>query len=670
MEHLFEGLAHTPHQHFTLYFYAAVLRVIAQTSLHFGSAAAANERLPFLAGYFDEIASRGVPGESLFEVYANWRQAIDAWERRARVRLPLADLRAAASLEHDELVLLAQIGLPDEDPRFGLAFDAMQNGIGEPRAGLSTLAAGWRSDAAIDARAAVHRLHSLGLVEPLAGSATLRVNSSTWDAVRGSAIVSTTGWAQFVRPEALPDFESLVLPDRLVTDCARLQRALAAGTVKTVILRGPRHNGRRTLAGAIARALGQGMLEVSEPDARDGRWSAASTLACLLNAVVVVAGDPAPSESFELPPVSEALAPLFVTLPSSGGIGGRRADSAVTLRLPIPDRDARERLWNGTLGGPGSGLTSLRMTSGNIIRAARIANASSIVNEGEPVDDAVLRAAVRTLDRPGLEALTQRVEASGDWSQLAVSSETLRELTTLTARCRQRERLAAFVGEGFGGLGPGVRALFKGPSGTGKTLAARILASALGMDLYRVDLSAVVNKYIGETEKNLERVFARAEELDVILLLDEGDALLTQRTGVQTANDRYANLETNYLLQRLESYEGILVITTNAGERIDTAFQRRMDVVIDFSLPDASERWAIWQLHLPPAHEVDLEVLHAAVQRCALSGAQIRNVALHASLLAVESESPLTSVHFEAAVDREYRKQGAVSPLRVRIGAR
>jgi hypothetical protein len=437
-----------------------------------------------------------------------------------------------------------------------------------------------------------------------------------------------------------------------------------------VILRGPRHNGRRTLAGAIARALGQGMLEVSEPDARDGRWSAASTLACLLNAVVVVAGDPAPSESFELPPVSEALAPLFVTLPSSGGIGGRRADSAVTLRLPIPDRDARERLWNGTLGGPGSGLTSLRMTSGNIIRAARIANASSIVNEGEPVDDAVLRAAVRTLDRPGLEALTQRVEASGDWSQLAVSSETLRELTTLTARCRQRERLAAFVGEGFGGLGPGVRALFKGPSGTGKTLAARILASALGMDLYRVDLSAVVNKYIGETEKNLERVFARAEELDVILLLDEGDALLTQRTGVQTANDRYANLETNYLLQRLESYEGILVITTNAGERIDTAFQRRMDVVIDFSLPDASERWAIWQLHLPPAHEVDLEVLHAAVQRCALSGAQIRNVALHASLLAVESESPLTSVHFEAAVDREYRKQGAVSPLRVRIGAR
>ena len=151
-------------------------------------------------------------------------------------------------------------------------------------------------------------------------------------------------------------------------------------------------------------------------------------------------------------------------------------------------------------------------------------------------------------------------------------------------------------------LNYGVRALFSGPSGTGKTLAARLLASALQMDLYRLDLSAVVNKYIGETEKNLNQIFARAEELDVILLLDEGDALLTQRTEVSNANDRYANLETNYLLQRLKSFEGILIVTTNAGDRIDSAFQRRMDVVISFPPPDATERWVIWQLHLPVTH--------------------------------------------------------------------
>src|SRR5207302_9271403 len=138
---------------------------------------------------------------------------------------------------------------------------------------------------------------------------------------------------------------------------------------------------------------------------------------------------------------------------------------------------------------------------------------------------------------------------------------------------RHRERLRGAVGEVLGDqLNAGVRALFSGSSGTGKTLAARLLASALQMDLYRLDLSSVVNKYIGETEKNLNRVFAHAEELDVILLIDEGDALLTKRTGIQNANDRYANLETNYLLQRLEGYEGIVLVTTNAVDRIDSAF--------------------------------------------------------------------------------------------------
>jgi hypothetical protein len=668
MDELFDGLPHTPHQHFTLYFYAALLRVIEQASLHFGSAAAANEGLPFLAGYFDEVTRRGVQGDTLSEAYTNWRHGIDAWERRARVRLPLAALRATAGLTHDDLVLLAQIGMPEEDPRFGLVFDALQGGVGEPRPGISMLAAGWRSDGRMDARAAVHRLQFFGLIDPPAsGVTTLRPNAGLWDAVRGGSVVTTIGWARFTQPDAWPSLDELVLPTTLREDCRKLCGALEDGAVKTVIVRGPRHNGRRTLAGAIARALGRGTVDVSSVESPgDMRWQTASTLACLLNASIVTSGEPAPSESFELPSIPEPLTPLFVTLTLAGGVTGRLADSAVTVRVPVPDRVARERLWSGALGHEQQGLANLRMTSGNIVRAARIARAASLVHTDEQFDQASLRSAVRTLDRPGLEALAQRIEAGGDWSQLAVSADTLRELTTLTSRCRQRERLGAFVGEAFGGLGPGVKALFKGPSGTGKTLAARILASVLGMDLYRVDLSAVVNKYIGETEKNLERVFARAEELDVILLLDEGDALLTQRTGVQSANDRYANLETNYLLQRLESYDGILVVTTNAGERIDTAFQRRMDVVIDFALPDASERWAIWQLHLPTAHDVDLDMLHATVQRCALSGAQIRNVALHASLLAVEGESRVTSLHVEAAVDREYRKQGAVSPLRVR----
>ena len=206
--------------------------------------------------------------------------------------------------------------------------------------------------------------------------------------------------------------------------------------------------------------------------------------------------------------------------------------------------------------------------------------------------------------------------------------------------------------------------MFTGPSGTGKTLAARLLSSALQKDLYRVDLSAVVNKYIGETEKNLNQVFARAEELDVILLLDEGDALLSGRTSVHNANDRYANLETNYLLQRLETYEGILIVTTNAGDRIDGAFQRRMDVVVDFRPPGAAERHAIWQMHLPESHAIDSALLAEVAGRCALTGGQIRNAALHASLLAIEDGGIVTSSKIESAVQREYRKAGAVCPLR------
>jgi SpoVK/Ycf46/Vps4 family AAA+-type ATPase len=189
------------------------------------------------------------------------------------------------------------------------------------------------------------------------------------------------------------------------------------------------------------------------------------------------------------------------------------------------------------------------------------------------------------------------------------------------------------------------------------------------MDIYRVDLASVVNKYLGETEKNLGRIFSLAEELDVILLLDEGDALLARRTAVQTSNDRYANLETNYLLQRIESFEGIVLLTTNAGDHIDSAFQRRMDVVVDFRAPEAPERWVIWQLHLPTDHEIDGTLLREIAARCPFTGGQIRNAVLHAAMLALDQGASMRTEHLEAAVQREYRKSGAVNPLRRTNGA-
>jgi SpoVK/Ycf46/Vps4 family AAA+-type ATPase len=207
-----------------------------------------------------------------------------------------------------------------------------------------------------------------------------------------------------------------------------------------------------------------------------------------------------------------------------------------------------------------------------------------------------------------------------------------------------------------------VRALFEGPSGTGKTLAARVLATELGVDLYRVDLAAVVNKYIGETEKNLGRVLARAEDLDVVLLLDEGDALLGRRTDVKSSNDRWANLETNYLLQRLESYAGVVIITTNAARHIDPAFRRRMDAVASFALPDAEARWQLWHLHLPADHVVPADVLENVSVRHAFTGGQIRVASITATLLALGAETAVGATELAAAVEGEYRKAGASIP--------
>src|SRR5215208_5624523 len=422
-----------PHEHFTLYFYAAVLRVLEQAATHFGSAEAATGRLPFLAGYFDELAGRGLEGVGFGEAHGRWRATIDAWERTAPGRLPLAALRRAAGLGHDDLTLLAQVGLPDEDPRFGLAFDALQGGGGERRATLAMLAAGWRRDASAngsggDARGAAHRLRALGLVESASGDGgALRPSAAVWEAVRGSATVDAGGWARHRARDTLPELA------------------------------------------ALARALGKGVLDVAPlSDPGDPRWRAAATLACLLDAAIVMAAEPGPSETFALPALPGGLAPVFVTLGAAGGLSGPLADRAVTLRLPVPDRPARERLWRGALGDDAPALAWLRLTSGNIVRAAAIAGAG-----GGAADADSLRAAVRALERPGLEALARRVEAADeiagdDWARLAVPAETLDELRTLAARCRQRERLGAFVGEALGGLGPGVRALFRGPSGTGK----------------------------------------------------------------------------------------------------------------------------------------------------------------------------------------------------------
>jgi SpoVK/Ycf46/Vps4 family AAA+-type ATPase len=354
-----------------------------------------------------------------------------------------------------------------------------------------------------------------------------------------------------------------------------------------------------------------------------------------------------------------------------GGVSGPPLERAVTLNLPAPEAAHRRAVWQRALAGrAGEDLPAIverfLLPLGNLERAAGVAAGYASLERREKVTTADVQLACRSLNRQKLDTLAQRLEVGGGWDDLVVNEATASELSELESRCRHRERLLRNLGAGFrNSINCGVRALFNGPSGTGKTLAAKVLAAVLQSDVYRLDLASVVNKYIGETEKNLSQLLARAEELDVILLVDEGDSLMTNRTDVKSANDRYANLETNYLLQRLETYQGVVIVTTNAGNRIDQAFKRRFDVLVDFQPPDPRERLLIWRRHLPDTHRATDACLQKVTAHCALNGGQIRNAALHAALLSVESgrEGDVDDADIEAAVRREYRKAGASCPL-------
>jgi SpoVK/Ycf46/Vps4 family AAA+-type ATPase len=341
----------------------------------------------------------------------------------------------------------------------------------------------------------------------------------------------------------------------------------------------------------------------------------------------------------------------------------------MTLTVPFPNPDERERVWRSAFADAEvddlEGLVRrYHLPTGYIRQAATLAMAHAALDARSMVSTQDVAEASRSLNRQQLDTLATRIETGVQWSDLVVNDTTAANLRELELRCHHREGLLARLGPAFQSTtNRGVRALFSGPSGTGKTLAATILASVLGVDLYRVDLSAVVNKYIGETEKNLNRVLSRAEELDVVLLLDEGDSLLGNRTDVKSANDRYANLETNYLLQRLADYQGVVVVTTNANQHIDRAFQRRIDIVVNFVPPGAAERLSIWDLHLPPDSVVTRTLLDDVAQRCSLTGGQIRNAGLAATLIAMDAGDPVDDEHLLLAIEGEYRKAGALCPL-------
>jgi hypothetical protein len=466
--------------------------------------------------------------------------------------------------------------------------------------------------------------------------------------------------------------------DQLLAPRAVLERAIADLAVcppglARVVVRGRTGSGRRTLLAALAGAGRRALATIDAamlirekrlPDLRGmlehahlGGW-----LPCIDGLDTIPSDDPAMRATVRdviaahVGPVTvrlprhaqPPLAPGYVLIELPDSTIAERAqqwrDALAPHRLEVKDPDELAARFNV---GPGT----IRTVADAVARGAP-----------EAVDEAIERSMRQHLETR-LGTVATRVTRLATWAQIVLPADIRDSIVELVARVRHRRKV--YDTWGFDQVitsARGLTALFQGGPGTGKTLVASAIAHDLGLDLYRIDLSRVISKWIGETEQNLGKVFDAAEEGQALILFDEADSLFAKRTEVRTSVDRYANLEVNYLLQRLDSFEGVAILTTNFGTAIDNAFKRRLSCRLTFPFPDDEARERLWAVHLPAqmprAGKLDLASL---ARRYRMSGGYIRNAALRAAFLAAEEGAVLTQDHLERAVRAEFREGGKLA---------
>jgi hypothetical protein len=457
-------------------------------------------------------------------------------------------------------------------------------------------------------------------------------------------------------------------PDVSWGDEAPLAGALTAG-VTLAYLREPATGSGRVLALGALRRRGLGSLLLAlgrlaaEPDAV-ALAGAAAREARLRGAGVVAA--PAEAHAGRVAVVEALRAdPLPLLLVGAEPWDpGWAADTPLLVEVPASTAAERSALWRHALDGSPAEVDAGQATAQFLLRPEQVARAAgSAAVQARLGAGAVtaehVRAGARAENGSALQRLARRVQPAVGWDDLVLPPSTATALREVAIRARHRERvLGDWRMRPGGGRGFGVAALFAGDPGTGKTMSAEVVAGELGLDLYVVDLATVVDKYVGETEKNLERIFTAAAGVNGVLLFDEADAVFGKRSEVRDAHDRYANVESAYLLQRMETFDGLAVLATNLRANIDEAFTRRLDVVVDFPLPDVDHRLALWRRclrTLPCEDGLDLEFCAQAFE---LAGGGIRSAAVTAAYLAAEAGGPVTMSHVVTAVQREYRKLG------------
>ncbi|HVA41707.1 MAG TPA: ATP-binding protein, partial [Candidatus Binataceae bacterium] len=378
--------------------------------------------------------------------------------------------------------------------------------------------------------------------------------------------------------------------------------------------------------------------------------------ACALVIDADVCGEPA--ERAALARLADRVTTPLVVLTRNATRVGRQATLAIEVAKP--SRDEQRALWRRVLGDEAAAsldgtldamLAQFDLDGHAIETAAAQASVAPGANLGQRLWHSCRRGA-----RTELDDVAQRIESTAAPDDLVLPAPQRATLGDISVHVRNRVRV--YDDWRMGGpsaRGLGISALFAGPSGTGKTLAAEVIAHQLELDLYRIDLSQVVSKYIGETERNLRRVFDAADEGGAVLLFDEADALFGKRSEVRDSHDRYANVEISYLLQRMESYRGLAILTTNMRTAIDPAFMRRLRFVVTFPFPDLERREAIWRRAFPAAAPIG-GLDYGKLARLTVSGGNIRNIALYAAFLAADRGEPIGMAHLLRAARVECAK--------------
>ena len=452
---------------------------------------------------------------------------------------------------------------------------------------------------------------------------------------------------------------------------------------------GPPGSGRRTAARALAGALGLTLLSADLACAAESGGELAALLRLLfreaeLNKRLLYLDGVEELRADDKRGLYHALRTAIArdrgvivmagTSPLSAAADGPA--NLIEIAFGALDFDQRRCLWRQRLREFGGSLTDadldalagrLRLTAGEIARAVSSAFARQALRPGGDAPDPAsspgldeLFAAARSLSGRELVRLTRKIEPRQSWSDLVLPPDQLAQLSEITTQARLRPKV--FGEWGFGrklSNGKGLSALFVGPPGTGKTMAAEVIAGELRLDLYKIDLSQVISKYIGESEKNLDRVFRAAENANLVLFFDEADALFGKRSEVRDSHDRYANVEIAYLLQKMDEYEGVAILATNLRQNLDEAFLRRLQFVVEFPFPDEEHRRRIWRVTFPAETPIDPAVdFDLLAREVKLAGANLRNIAVAAAFGAAADGAPIGMRHLLQAARREYQKMG------------